>query len=212
MSDDDSGSGAILAGAALFLVAGLISFAMAVGAVVPAVGDFMSVDSTGIGGVLGYLFATVFFGGPGVLMLMLWRRNLRARPDDDWEPSARLVDQRIMPLPDGPGLAVRWLVAVPLMVLAMGLPYVGFAAVTAWSSVAFGASLPDFSGSEPDPSFLAEFGENLSSGWRTLFVPAGVLVGFLLRRSRMAAWPTAVLWVVGWQLIPAVLLGSVMSD
>lgn len=208
MSDDDSGSGAILAGAGLFLAIGLISLAMAVGAVVPAVGDVMNVETTGVGGVIGYLFATAFFGGPGLLMLMLWRRNQRARPDDDWEPSARLVDQRIMPLPAGPGLAVRWLAAVPLMVLAMALPFVGFAAITAWSSVAFGASLSDFG----ELSFLAEFTENLGQTWQTLFVPAAVLVGFLLRRTRMAAWPTAVVWVAGWLLVPTTFIGTAMSD
>lgn len=209
MSDDDSGSAAILAGAGLFLAIGLISLAMAVGAVVPAVGDVMNVDTPGIGGVLGYLFATAFFGGPGVLMLTMWRRNQRARPDDDWEPSARLVDQRIMPLPDGPGLLLRWLAAVPLMVLAVGLPFLGFAAITAWSSVSFGSKLAEFGGEQP--GFLAEFGDNLTT-WQTLFLPAAVLVGFLVRRTRMAAWPTAVLWVTGWMLFPTMFIGTVTSD
>ncbi len=211
MKDDDSRSGAVLAGAGLFLVLGLISLGMAVGAVVPAFGEALNFDGRGIGYMFGSLFGTAFFGLPGVLLARSWWRAKPAN-SDDWEPSARLVEQRVMPLPEGPGLTVRWVVAVPLMVLAVGLPYVGFSAVTAWSSVAFGASLPDFSGSEPDPSFLAEFGDNLSTGWKTLFVPAAVLVGFLLWRSRMAAWPTAVLWVAGWLLIPAVLLGSAVGD
>ena len=212
MSDDDSGSGAILAGAGLFLVLGLISLGMAVGAVVPAFGEALNFDGRGVGYMLGSLFGTAFFGLPGVLLARSWWRAKRAKLPDDWEPSSRLVEQRVMPLPDGPGLLVRWLAAVPLMVLAVGLPYVGFAAVTAWSSVSFGASLPDFDGSRPDPTFLAEFGDNLSSSWQTLFIPVGVLAGFLLRRTRMAAWPTGVLWVAGWMLIPAVLIGSALSD
>lgn len=210
---DNSGadnSGATLAVAGLFIVLGLISLAMAVGSVVPAVGEYLNVSTAGIGGLLGALFGTAFFGVPGVVMLMVWRRNQRARPADDWEPSARLAEQRVMPLPDGPGLLVRWLAAVPLMVLAVGLPFVGFAAVSAWSSMAFGELSTDFG--EPEPSFSAEFGENLTSSWQTLFLPAAVLVGFLVRRSRMAAWPTAVMWVAGWMLVPTVLIGTATSD
>lgn len=207
---DDSGGGTMLAGAGLFIVLGLISLGMAVGAVVPAFGEYLNFDGRGIGYMLGSLFGTAFFGVPGVLMLKLWRRNQRARPADDWEPSARLAEQRVMPLPEGPGLVVRWLTAVPLMVLAVGLPFVGFAAITAWSSMSFGELLSDFG--KPAPSFSAEFGENLTSMWQTLFLPVAVLVGFLVRRTRMAAWPTAVLWVAGWMLVPTVLIGTAMSD
>lgn len=210
MKDDDSRSGAVLAGAGLFIVLGLVSLGMAVGAVVPAFGEAMNSDGRGVGYMFGSLFGTAFFGLPGVLLARSWWRAKPAKRPDDWEPSARLVEQRVMPLPDGPGLLVRWLAAVPLMVLAVGLPYVGFAAVTAWSSMAFGEILADFG--EPRPSFLAEFGDNLTSSWKVLFVPAAVLLGFLLWRSRMAAWPTAVLWVAGWLLIPAMLLGTVSSD
>lgn len=142
--------------------------------------------------------------GSGAILAGAGPRN---RPDDAWEPSAR---QRIMPLPDGPGLLVRWLAAVPLMVLSVGLPFVGFAAVTAWSSVSFGAMLSAFG--EPAPTFLAEFAENLTSSWQAMFLPAAVVLGFLVRRTRMAAWPTAVLWVTGWMLVPTVLIGTATSN
>lgn len=212
MKDDDTRSGAVLAGAGLFLVLGLVSLGMAVGAVVPAFGAALNFDGRGVGYMFGSLFGTAFFGLPGVLLARSWWRAKPAKLPDDWEPSARLVEQRVMPLPEGPGLFARWVAAVPLMVLAVGAPFVGFAAVTAWSSMSFGASLPDFGQPRDQPTFAGEFTENLGNGWQALFLPAAVLLGFLVRRTRMAAWPMAVLWVAGWMLIPAVLIGTVSSD
>ena len=71
----------------------------------------------------------------------------------------------VVPLPDGPGLTSRWVVAVPLMVLAAFGPWVGALVLATWT--------------------------DLATGWQQAILPAAVTAGFLLWRNRMTSWPTA---------------------
>jgi hypothetical protein len=108
-------------------------------------------------------------------------------------------------LPPGPGLAVRWLVAIPLMVLTTVLPAFGVLTLTAWSSVDFHESLPDL-GDGPDPTFWSEFSHDLGTFASILVVPGIGLLVFLLRRGMFAAWPKTCLWLGVWVLGPMTLL------
>lgn len=93
-------------------------------------------------------------------------------------------------LPDGPGLAVRWAMAVPLMLVAAFGPVAVAAVYRAWSDLAFDELL------NPGQSFLSfddAFREKLPGTWPLALLPLGLTIGFLLRRNRMASWPTAML-------------------
>jgi hypothetical protein len=114
-------------------------------------------------------------------------------------------------LPAGPGLRVRWLVAVPLMLVAVALPAFAQLAIGAWTSLSFQDSLPDFGDSGPDPTFWSEFRHDLGAVGPTLILPGVVLLVYLLRRSVFATWPMACLWLSLWTLAPMVLLGWAMD-
>lgn len=193
----------------LCCVLGLVSIAMAVGAVVPAVGDAMGVDSRGVGGMFGYLAGALFFGGLGLGGLLLGRRDrkLRATPRSVAELT---VADDIAPLPQGPGLVARWCVAAPLMVLSAVVPMLGQVALTAWASVGFSEVLPDFG--DPDPAFWAEFREDLGNMSYAAIVPGFVLLVFLVRRTMFATWPKACLWLAVYSLAPGVMIGSAIGS
>jgi hypothetical protein len=110
-------------------------------------------------------------------------------------------------LPPGPGLRVRWLAAVPLMLAAIALPAFAQLAIGAWTSLSFQDALPDF-GHSANPTFWSEFRHDFGALGPTLFLPGGVLLVYLLRRSVFATWPMACLWLSLWTVAPMVLLGS----
>jgi hypothetical protein len=115
-------------------------------------------------------------------------------------------------LPPGPGLRARWLVAVPLMVLSTVLPTLGQMVLSAWTSLSFNESLPDFGDPAPVPTFWDEFREDLDALAGVAVLPGVVLLVFLLRRSLFPAWPKACLWLGLWVLAPATLFGSVLDQ
>lgn len=186
---------------------GVVGLAMAIGAVVPAVGDAMSVKSTGIGGMFGYLFGAVLFGSPSVLGLRALRRHrtaervLAAQPRDE---QAALAGRPIVPLPDGLGLTARWLVAVPLMLLSVSLPYVGQKVLTAWRWVSSDERPLDFG--QSGRTFTGEFWAALSENWQLAALPVLVMAGFLVRRTAFGAWPSACRYTALIILVPAILI------
>ena len=195
----------------LCCVLGLIGVAMAVGAVVPAVGDAMSIDSRGVGGMFGYLIGTLFFGGFGVSGLLIWRRDQKRRNTPRWGATAtELETSDLAPLPSGPGLAARWFVAAPLLFLTTAVPVIGQVAMSAFASVSF-AERFDF-GDDPVPTFWEEFTDDLGSTAYAAIVPAFVLLVFMVRRTMFALWPKACMWVAVWALVPGVLLGSTLGS
>lgn len=115
-------------------------------------------------------------------------------------------------LPAGPGLRARWLVAGPLMVVATVLPAFAQLALGAWTSLSFQDLLPDFGDAGPDPTFWSEFRHDLGTVGPVLILPGGVLLVYLLRRSVLASWPSACLWLSVWTLAPMTLLGSAMDS
>ena len=191
---------------------GLIGVVMAIGAVVTPLGDAMDLDSRGVGGMFGYLIGTLFFGGFGVAGLLIHRREQRRRNTPRWgaAPPAPLERADLPPLPDGPGLAARWCLAAPLLLLTTAVPVVGQVAMTAFASVAF-AERFDF-GDDPVPTFWQEFTDDLSGMAYAAIVPVVVLLVFLARRTMFALWPKACLWLAVWALVPGVLLGSTLGS
>lgn len=186
-----------------------IALAMAVGAVVPAVGDAMSVDSRGVGGMFGYLGGALFFGAIALGGLWLWRRAEKHRATPRARAELAVTDD-IAPLPAGPGLVARWCVAAPLLLLATVVPILGQMAMSAWAAVSFSETLPDFG--DPDPTFGAEFGDSLGDMGYAVIVPGFVLLVFLVRRTMFATWPKACLWLAVYALAPGVLMGSVLGS
>ncbi len=186
-----------------------IAVVMAVGAVVPAVGDAMSVDSRGVGGMLGYLGGALFFGAIALGGLWLWRRAEKHRATPRATAELAVADD-IAPLPAGPGVVARWCVAAPLLLLATVVPILGQMAMSAWASVSFSEILPDFG--EPDPAFWPEFRENLGNTGYAAILPGLVLLVFLVRRTMFAMWPKTCLWLAAYALAPGVLLGSVSGS
>jgi hypothetical protein len=207
--EERTSSAALLIPVGLCCALGLIGLAMAVGAVVPAVGDAMSVDSRGVGGMFGYLVGALFFGGFGLGGLLMWRRAEKHR-DTPRSTAELAVTDDIALLPAGPGLVARWCVAAPLLLLATLLPVLGQIAMSAWASVSFSEILPDFG--DPDPTFSAEFREDLGNMGYAAIVPGFVLLVFLVRRTMFATWPKACLWLAVYALAPGVLLGSVLGS
>jgi hypothetical protein len=115
-------------------------------------------------------------------------------------------------LPPGPGLLTRWLVAVPLMLVAAVLPAFGQLALGAWTSLSFHDSLPDFGEPGPDPTFWSEFGHDFGNLGPVAIIPGIVLLVFLLRRNMFATWPKACLWLALWVLAPMTLFGWAIDD
>lgn len=207
--EERTSSGAMLIPIGLCGVLGLVGLAMAVGAVVPAVGDAMGVDSRGVGGMIGYLFGALFFGGIGAGGLWVWRRAEKRR--DTPRTRAELAVTDVMaPLPAGPGLVARWCVAAPFLLLATLVPLIGQVAMSAWASVSFGETFAGFG--DPDPTFGAEFREAIGRVGYAAILPGLVLLVFLVRRTMFAMWPKTCLWLAVFALAPGVLLGSVMGS
>lgn len=208
-TEERTSTGAILIPVGLCCVLAVVGLAMAVGAVVPAVGDAMGVDSRGVGGMFGYLGAALFFGGIGLGGLFMWRKAEKHRSTPRTSAELAVTDD-IAPLPAGPGLVARWCMAAPLLLLATLLPVLGQIAMSAWASVSFSEILPDFG--EPDPAFWPEFREDLGNMGYAMIVPGFVLLVFLARRTMFALWPKACLWLAVYALAPGVLIGSALGD
>ncbi|MPZ83299.1 MAG: hypothetical protein GEV28_24065 [Actinophytocola sp.] len=192
---DDTGIVGMLVVGILCATAGLLSLTAAVGAAVPAVGAAVNVESTGVGAMFGYLFAACFFGLPGLVALAgvrRTRRRARAAAGEPHPVPASFAGTSSMPLPDGPGLPLRWAVAVPLMLLAAFGPWMGALVLGTWSDLAFHDLFSSYV-DRPRTSFGAEFRENLATSWQQALLPALVTAGFLVRRHRMASWPAACL-------------------
>src|SRR5687767_8855023 len=110
--EERTSSAGLLIATGLCCLLGLVAVVMALGAVVPVLGDAMNVESRGVGGMIGYLFGALFFGGIGLFGLAAGRRRERDRPrgaplQDNLPVAPELL------LPAGPGLTARWLGAVP---------------------------------------------------------------------------------------------------
>lgn len=180
----------------------VLSLALAVGAVVPAVGEALNVERSGVGGLLGYLVATCFFGLPTLVVVGVLRAGRVAAPVASG-PGA-FASRPAMPLPDGPGLAARWAVAVPLMLLSAFLPWFGNVALTAWWSLSFTVLLPDVG--NPDPTYTDELVDGLDATLPVAAVPALVVAFFLLRRTVFAPWPTACVLAGAFVLLPGAFL------
>lgn len=181
---------------------------LAVGAVVPAVGDGMAGDNTGVGAMFGYLAGALFFGGFGVVGLLSMRRDRKRLAAMAQRPAEPLPMTAGTVLPAGPGLPLRWLGAVPLIVLAMAAPIVGSLTISAWTSIAFNDTFA-ISGEQP-PTFWAEFRESASYLSYAAALPFIVLVIFLARRT-FASWPKACLWLAAWIVLPGLLLTSTVN-
>jgi hypothetical protein len=110
-------------------------------------------------------------------------------------------------LPSGPGLAARWSVALPLMLVSTVLPIFGALTLNAWTSVSFDLVLDG-----PNPSFWHEFWDDADSVAGALVVPAIALVVFLVWRTMFAVWPKVCLWTSVWLLGPGLLISSVIDD
>jgi hypothetical protein len=82
--------------------------------------------------------------------------------------------------------------------------------MSAWASVSFSETLPDFG--DPDPTFWPEFREDLGAMVYAAIVPGFVLLVFLLRRTMFATWPKACLWLAVYALAPGVLMSSVLGS
>lgn len=211
MSVERSGASGWLLGFALLLcLFGVISVGFAIGAVVPAVGAVFDVDGGGVGGVLGGLAGALVWGGLGFLALKSWRRdNQRALVGASVAPP---VLAEPVPLPDGPGLRSRWLVAVPLMVVAAVLPIFGHVTLITWHSLSFGDTLREIDGSRPTPSFWPELWEHVQNVGGALILPGIAVVVFLVRRNMFATWPKTCLWLAVWVLGPMTLISSALDD
>lgn len=183
MSTEDSSPAGALIAIGVCGALGVAGLAAAVGAVVPAVGDVVNVRSTGVGGMIGYLVGAVLFGSPAVLgVIALRRKQVPAGP-------AAMAASPVIPLPDGPGLAARWLAAVPLMLISAFLPFLGQKLLIAWSE---------------GTGFWAE----VSGNWQPACVPALVVAGFLLKRTAFGSWPAACRYSALVVLVPATMIST----
>lgn len=208
--EERTSSAGMLIVTGLCCLLGLMGVAAAVGAVVPVVGDAMDVDNRGVGAMIGYLVGALVFGGIGLFGLAASRRRTRDRPRQAPLQDNLSVAPELL-LPAGPGLTVRWLGAVPLMLVTTVLPMVGNLVISAWSRLSFRESLPDFGDPEPDPTFWSLVGDNFGNVRWILAIPAIALVGFLVWRTRFSAWPKVCLWLAVWALGPSVLIEAMVD-
>jgi hypothetical protein len=222
----------------------LISLTMAVGAVVPAVGEVMGVRNHGVGGMLGYLAGAGVWGT--LTLLAVWMgRSAKAPAAPAAEPSSAApadADARsagtpradptpaeadtsradtspggtsgggfawrsVEPLPDGPGLGTRRLLAVPLGLLAAVMPWLGLAALRGWGRDWFGYT--SFTGGEAAPSFTERVLEEVVTPSPLMVVPALVAAYILVRRDAAANWPFACALGAGILLIPGAAMAGV---
>jgi hypothetical protein len=138
-----------------------------VGTAVPPVLRALGQEPLGAGQLVGSVLAGLFFAPIGLFTLRgVWRelrgRGTAAGRESPVAPAA--LPAAPVALADGPGLALRWLAAVPLMLLA-----------------ALGPVLAS-----------AGYRGSFSGMWPLALLPLAVTAGFLLHRKRMASWPTAV--------------------
>lgn len=196
-------SGAVLVAPLVCGLLGLVSLAMAVGAVVPPVGDAMGVPGRGVGNMFGYLFGVLFFGGIGAIGFFVYRGR---RADTVQGPPGAPLPFDPTAVPPGPGIRQRWLAAVPLMLLATAIPVLGGAMLGAWlSTTTFTPVLRD------PPTFGAAFGKALGTAAPTAIVPGLVLLVFLVRRGMFAVWPKACLWTAVIATAPTALLSVLVE-
>ena len=116
-----------------------------------------------------------------------------------------------VPLPDGPGLLSRWLVAVPLMVVAVVLPAFGQFTLLAWDSLSFHDTLREFDRSRPVATFWSEFWSDVGDYGMVAALPGIALVIFLVWRGMFSAWPKTCFWLAVWVLGPMTLVGAISS-
>jgi hypothetical protein len=149
------------------------------------------------------LSGAAVFGG-----FALWglrhRRVAMAREAARWGTVApdALTNEDQVPLASGPGLTVRWLMAVPVMLVATVLPSLGQVAVLTWGRLSSDESL----------TFSAAFGDSVGNLAYAVIVPAFALLVFLVHRTTFAVWPKTCLWLAVWALVPTTVLITAIDD
>jgi hypothetical protein len=103
-------------------------------------------------------------------------------------------------IPHGPGLGVRWLVAVPLMLISTVLPV--FGQLTS-SAVSF-----DLVSDGPGPTFWERFWDDADNYLSVLVLHGIVTLVFLVRRTMFAVWPQVCLWLAVGALAPVLFVGD----
>ncbi|GAB1509012.1 hypothetical protein JCM33774_10530 [Actinophytocola sp. KF-1] len=151
------------------------------------------------------LSGSTVFGGLALLGLRDLRRDQKLADTPRWgtAPPGTLADQDQVPLRDGPGLAVRWVVAVPLMLVTTLLPTIGQLAVLAWGRA---------SRSSTGLTFSQAFGDSLGDLAYLVVVPVFALLVFLVVRTMFAAWPKTCLWLAVYTLAPSTVLSLAIHD
>ncbi len=167
------------------LVPGLLLACLGLGWVYMAIRAMLP-DSRNIGAMLGSLAAAAFLLFFARLALRRWWRN---RPPKSG-PAMRLPVAATVLAP-GPGLFVRWLLATPLLLLAVALPVLGNTFLTAWFQ----------HGLTVEAAGLASL----------MAVPAVVLLVYVVRRTVFATWPKACLWLAIGVAVPTSLLVSLAT-
>ncbi|OLF19027.1 hypothetical protein [Actinophytocola xanthii] len=224
MSAGRSRTGPGLVGAAILGLFTLICLVMAVGALVPAVGEVMGVRDHGVGPMFGYLAGAAVWGL--LALLAVWAHlSSRREPAPPEAASSPTADEAAgtdrgarpagggfaagaaMPLPDGPGLGPRRLLATPLALVAAVLPWFGVAGLRAWETDWFGYTA--VAGDEAAPSFTQRWLEQLVTPSPLMAVPALVALYVLLRREAVTSWPPACALGAGIVLLPTALLADV---
>lgn len=110
-----------------------------------------------------------------------------------------------VPLPSGPGLLPRWLVAVPLMVIATVLPMFGQFTLHAWHT------LREFDNEGPAPTFWSELWHDVGHMGGVAVLPGIGLLFFLVWRDTFSAWPKTCFWLAVCVLGPMTLISSAID-
>jgi hypothetical protein len=182
----------------------LIFLAMAVGSVVPPVGKVLAVEGQGVGGMFGYLAGAFIWGLVTWISLRAGRLPATAATADaaGADSAFGVSTGLVMPLPDGPGLGRRRLLATPLALLAAALPWIGAAGLRVWQREDRFAASPSID-DEAAPSFTERLLTEVGDPWQ-LIVPALVVAYLLLRRNAVASWPAACALGAGFVLFRSV--------